>query len=400
MIIKYWIWKFTINKYNWLPVKVGNEFSNNEFSDLLEKLIIFPSLNSQKITLGLSGGMDSRVMLSYLIKNKKLKWDSYTFGNDNSPDSYIAKNIASNLGINHEQINISFSTSDDCLDRIKNYVSQTLVNNPASGFLQLRNYDALVDRNEIIIDGGFGEIWRREFFNRLLVRGKDSLENNNIKGIMNHLISHRADIFNYEIQKEMMEGCNEQLDKIIKELPGVNEIGKENWTDLFAIKTRLTNYYSHEQAHLDELVLNYMPFAQPLLLENLMNLKLMQRRNGRLFREIIKNNYKPLIKYPLAKGLITHPFWFNTIQSRVWNIFRKKIKWKIYNDYNLNNLINLLTPFIQDTIHSQNTRECNYYDYSKIIKLSDSLMKKDVSGKEISELDWWLAFELFRRQLS
>src|ERR1035437_6232672 len=98
----------TINKYNWLPVKVGNEFSNNEFSDLLEKLIIFPSLNSQKITLGLSGGMDSRVMLSYLIKNKKLKWDSYTFGNDNSPDSYIAKNIASNLGINHEQINISF----------------------------------------------------------------------------------------------------------------------------------------------------------------------------------------------------------------------------------------------------------------------------------------------------
>jgi hypothetical protein len=387
------------DKFNWLPAVSGNDFSNMGFSDLLEKLILFPSDHAYKISLGLSGGMDSRVLLSYLIGNKKANWDTYTFGDENSPDSYLANNIITDLGINHMQINIPFSAPADCLKRITDYVSKTLVNNPASGFLQLWNYDAFTDPNEIIIDGGFGEIWRREFFNRLLIRGKNSLENNNIKGIMNHLISPRADIFNSEIQNVMLEGCNEQLENIIKELPGINYIGKENWADLFAVKTRLTNYYSHEQARLDELVLNYMPFAQPSLLENLINLRLMQRNNGRLFRDIIKNNCKLLIKYPLAKGLITHPYWFNTIQSRFWNIIRKKLKWKAYNDYHLINLINLLTPFIQDIIHSRTTREYDFYNYSNILKLSDSLKKKDVSDKDISELDWWLAFELFRCQL-
>jgi hypothetical protein len=389
-----------VNKFNWLPAQSSNDVSAEMFSDLLGNLITFPSHHSQNISLGLSGGMDSRVMLSYLLRDKKIKYDTYTFGDINTPDSAIVKEIISNNTITHEQINIPFTEADDCLCRIKNYASHTLVNNSASGFLQLRNYDAFTDPCKIIIDGGFGEIWRREFFNRLLLRGKDSLEHNDIKGIMSYMVSPRADIFNSDIQIQMQEGCNEQLENLINELPSVNKIGNENWADLFAVKTRLTNYYSHEQARLDELVFNYMPFAQPMLLENILNLRLTLRRNGKLFREIIKNNYNQLAKYSLAKGVIALPFWFNTLQSRAWAILRKKLKWKLYNDRNKNHLINLLTPFIQDTIHSQCTRECNYYDYSKIINLSESLTKREVSDKVILELDWWLAFELFRSQLN
>jgi hypothetical protein len=390
----------TVNKFNWLPSQSAIDVSAKKFTSLLGNLITFPSHSSQNISLGLSGGMDSRVMLSYLLKDKKIKYDTYTFGDNNSPDSAIVKEIILDGNITHEQINMPFTEADDCLCRIKNYVSQTLVNNPVSGFLQLRNYDSFVDPCKIIIDGGFGEIWRREFFNRLLVRGKDSLERNDIKGIMPHISFPRSDIFNSDIQLQMQDGCNEQLEYLINELPSVNSIGNENWADLFAVKTRLTNYYSHEQARLDELVFNYMPFAQPILLEKLLNIPLIQRRNGKLFREIIKNNYNQLAKYPLAKGLITHPFWFNTLQSRAWNIFRKKLKLKLYNDRNTNHLINLLTPFILDTIHSQNTRECNYYNYSKITRLSVALIKGNISDNVISELDWWLAFELFRGRLN
>ncbi|MHB8931191.1 MAG: asparagine synthase-related protein [Melioribacteraceae bacterium] len=392
---------FLIHK-NDLPIrKSEHKYMLEEFSNTLESCITFPLLNNQhRISLSLSGGMDSRVILSYLLNNNHNSWNTHTFGNENHPDSIVAKKITSDLGIAHEHINLPLPEVDRLIDEIKDYSSGTIVNNAASGFLQLRNYNELVGRDEIIIDGGFGEIWRREFFNRLLITGSKALRDKNEKEIIPYLRISRADIFNEEINKKMLQGCEEQLRNFISDSPNMDEIGIANWVDLFAIKTRLVNYYSHEQTRLDSLVICYMPFIQPILLDNILSLDLTMRKNGKIFRELIKKNFKPLEKYPLAKGQITHPYRLNTIQSRVWHIIHKKLKLKEYVDNTDHQLINSLSIFIQDTINSQSVKECGYYNYDKLLTLSNSLSKNEATKRDLHEIDWLLAFELFRQQIT
>jgi hypothetical protein len=224
--------------------------------------------------------------------------------------------------------------------------------------------------------------------------------NKNTKEIIPYLTTHRANIFNEDIRLEMLLGCEQQINNIFSELPKIDEIGIENWIDLFAIKTRLTNYYSQEQSRLDSLIMCYMPFAQQNLLKNIFILDVDQRKNGKLFRELIRKNYSPLLKYPLAKGQLSHPFWLNTIQSRIWSAAYKKLKLKTYRDNSPEWLINSLKVYINDTMNSKLIQENGIYDYNKLLTLTKSLNAGNTSAINIHELDWWLAFELFRQNIT
>lgn len=389
-----------IKKYNWLPlIEAGNDSTDEVLNYFLE-LITLPNEINQRISLSLSGGVDSRVMLSYLLKAGKNNWYTHTFGNFDNPDSKIARQIAIDAGVEHERINMDFPNINKFISELKEYVAQTNVNNAVSGYLQLRNYKKLIDRNEVIIDGGFGEIWRREFLNRLLIRGKKKLIDGDVNGIIPYLQIHRANIFTEDINKELLAGCIEQLEVLINGLPKYMTIGLENWIDLLAIKTRLSNYYSPAQIHLDSWVFSYMPFVQPSVLKNLFSLPLAQRKNGKFFRQIIKKNYCTLEKYNLAKGNITHPFALNTLQARLWILVNKKLKLKKLEDQTQINLINSLAVFIQDTISSTIVKDCGLYDYPKLQRLSASISNGNAGSIDIQELDWWLSFELFRQGIA
>lgn len=390
----------TIQKYNWLPFIESEADSADEVSRCFSKLITLPNEINKKISLSLSGGMDSRVMLSYLLKAGKNNWYTHTFGNLDNPDSKIARQIAIDAGFEHERIDMDFPDIDQFISELKEYVAQTNVNNAVSGYLQLRNYKKLIDRNEVIVDGGFGEIWRREFLNRLLIRGKNELPSGNVNTIVKYLRIHRANIFKEDINRELLAGCVEQLVTVINTLPSYKSIRLENWIDLLAIKTRLSNYYSPAQIHLDGWVFSYMPFIQPSVLKNLFAVPLAQRKNGKFFRRIIEKNYCALEKYNLAKGNITHPFDLNTLQTRLWILANKKLRPKKFEDQTQMNLINSLSTFIQDTISSSMVKDCGLYDYPKLLRLSTSIYNGNAGNNDIQELDWWLSFELFRQGIA
>ena len=391
--------KISVEKFEWLPDLENKLLTITDYSSKLEKLINIPFASDQRVSLSLSGGMDSRLILSYLVKKRK-NWYTHTFGDYYHPDSLVAQRIAKNLGIEHERIDLDIPAPEIFLKEVKDYLVQTNVNNAVSGYLQLRNYKALMNRDEVIIDGGFGEIWRREFFNRLLLRGKKELYAKNINGIIPYLQVHRADVFTEEIRNTFYEGCKEQLGNSFKTLPEISTIGIENWIDLFAIKTRLLNYYSSAQIHLDGWVFGFMPFIQTSLLKNLFSIPLSKRKNGNLFRRIIKQNYRALSTYPLAKGQFTHPFFLNTIQSRIWNMAYKKLRLKMYNDNTTEHLLNSLSPYLQDTITSNDVKQCGCYDYSKLLRLSNILVKGSANSHDLYELDWWFAFEIFRQGIT
>ncbi len=390
--------KVTLKENKWLPDARSLNVSTLHYADELSGLISFP-LGSQKLSLSLSGGLDSRVLFSFLIQDKNYNWDAHTFGETKHPDSIMAKKICGDFGICHKQIYVPFFSADQFIKEFREYSAQTVVNNSAFSFMQLRNYKELEGSGKILIDGGFGEIWRREYFNRLLFRGSKFILNQDAKKILPHLMTHRADFFSEDIKRAMIAGSEEQLEKMFVQLPAPEQIGLENWIDMFAIKTRITNYYSHEQSVLDSIVISYMPFLQPSLLENLFVIPLVQRKNGKLFKDIIKSNAEQLAMYPLVKGRMYQPFWMSTFHSRAWNLIREKMSRKAQNDEAVKLFFKKMFPYIYDVVNSRSVKECSYYDYKKVAALVENLRKEKYESGLLNELDWWFAFEMFRQQI-
>lgn len=398
--------KISINKnlliefsdFNWLPSSTTKQFGVEEFSSKLNSLINIKLPNEKHLSLSLSGGMDSRVILSFLLKNNDLDFDTHTFGSPTHPDSIVAQAITDKLKIKHEQFNAAIPKADKCIEEISRYTSATLVNNAASSFIQLQNYSFLYNKNVALIDGGFGEIWRREFFFKLFLRGKNALLERNIKKIIPYLMLERADIFTTEVFEQMMRGIDTQLNDLFAKLPKIEIDSLMNWLDLFAIKTRLINYYSHEQTRLDNYLVSVMPFIQPSLMSNLLNMPIQLRQNGKLFRKIIENNAPILEKFSLAKGQSVHPYFLNSLQSRLYGIVKEKFKLNKYQENYSQTLLNNLKEYVYDMLNSRAVKETSYYDYTKIKTIVESYYKGNTSL--IKSLDWWLSFELYRRSFS
>ncbi|MEW6195403.1 MAG: asparagine synthase-related protein [Bacteroidota bacterium] len=382
------------------PLTPDNSTHNiTPFSEKLEKFIGAPLKNNFKTALSLSGGLDSRVILSYMLKNFSNKtWETHTFGSSDHPDFIVANRIVKDFGINHYNINRQLPTVQECIDELTDYTNETIVNGAASGILQLNNYKLLEGyNNTIIIDGGFGELWRREFFYRLLIKGKGSLHNKNLNEILPHLTIHRADIFNEEIKQIMLNGCKEQLENIYGEIPSITAIGIENWLDIFAVKTRLPNYYGHEQSRIDSFVTSFMPFAQFSLLQSLSAVLLELRKDGRLFKKIINDNNRKLSKYELVKGSTTHPYFLNTFQARLWSLVSNKLNGHNHQVNQSQFFLSHIKEYVNDIVHSKPVKECSFYNYKNIQKIYSDYKSGSVNAAQ--ELDWFLSFEIFRQSI-
>jgi hypothetical protein len=345
----------------------------------------------------LSGGLDSRLLLSYLAAKKYDQWDSHTFGDPNHPDSKVASDLLISLHRKNEIIDDELPSIDKLIEVVKIYSVQSVVTNQVSSILNLRFYDGLADPSRVIIDGGFGEIWRRAFANRLLLVGKNSLLKKDSKSVSGFLRYKRADIFTEEALIEMEKGVIEQLDNLFEEMPDVNQISSERWVELFSIRSRLINYYAPEQTRVDQHVISFMPLVQKDILQLLFGLNEVEKKNGKLFKELIKQNSIQLTKHPLVKGNIVHPFNSSSISARL----QSKVKNRFGLSYQSKQpieLLNTLKEFINDTIRSSEIRNCEFYDQKKMDRIGKEFSLKGNEYKQ--EIDWFLSLELFRQGIS
>ena len=344
------------------------------------------------LSLGLSGGLDSRLLLAFTLDKSPA---IHTFGPSTSPDVQIASTIAHDLLLEHRIIHEAIPDESECLRLLNEHVLHSHAITTASASLGLRYFDRLQKDGLAMIDGGFGEIARRQFLNRLLIRGKKQLTNKDYETALRHLYTPRPPIFNKGTQRALHEGALEQFINQWQSLPSQNEIGLENKLDLFSIRTRLPNFFGYEQNRLDGYILNYMPFAQIPVLECTLGLRLNQRRNGRIIRSLIRRMHKPLTRYPLAKGSTRVAFSMPPLMATGLNRLRKQLKHKPNPQQQL--FLQRLRPFILDTLHSRDVREYEAYDYPLIEEKITSYFKGQ--SQHAGFLDWWLSFEVWRQQL-
>ncbi len=390
---------FNLNKCNissndWKPQK-GNNIDLEDFKNQLANFTLLGSSNNSRISLSLSGGLDSRVILSFLLNSNYFNWDCHIFITEDLMDIKIAKQILSDFNIDYKIYSHNLISEDDIVAELFDYIGATYLTESGFTSRKLMNYSSL-PQDEIIIDGGMGEIWRRAFLSRLYLFGKKDIEQKNYEGISRYLMNHRADIFVDDFNSTMNRGMLEQIENLTNDIPTIDEIGLGNWLDMFSLKTRLTNYYAPEQARIDNFVTSYMPFLQQTLLNNLLNLPVEKRINDRLFKYIIKSNFPKLSKYNLAKGNISYPFYFTPLMKKVYSILRKRINKSNDNDA-LDLFLQKMKSFIMDSLHSNSAKEYAPYNYKLIYSKVNSYYQGDKSLQHF--VDWFLTFEIFRQIL-
>lgn len=338
-------------------------------------------------SLGLSGGLDSRALLALgEFRN------AHVWGPPDHPDVQISTDLARITEIEHEYFQIQLPEVADCLDLLRDRVALTQVITPASATIERIAYGRLHTTGLGILDGGFGEIARRQLMNQIVFRR--ALNLGKAQTTMPRKLAAKADFFAPDVHKIMTDGAEDEFNSCWQRLPA--SMTTADKADLLSVQSRLPNFFGHEQNYLDNVCVSYMPYAQPSVLRALFQVPLRLRWHGRLLRKLVRQHAVALTDQPLVKGTVRYPFRLGTVSSLAYTRAKKKLG-LAYRDPRPRDFINHLREFLLDTLHSASVQDCDAYDQTKLHLMADSFAGGDTSY--IGQLDWWLAFEAWRSML-
>lgn len=368
--------------------------SNNIFNEepFLVKLQRFSQVISNRnysVTLGLSGGLDSRVILEYLL-NSNINFKLHSFGKKDDADVIISSQISRFFNLEHFVLDHNIQPD---LSQLTEFITLNEVVDTISTYLLTSGIHSDYFKNKILIDGAGGELFRRQFLNRLIIFGKKSYRNRDPVALMKHFTHYRADIFNDEINLEMQKGA---INQISKALEIIKIIDLENFADTVTALSRFPNYYGPEQNRLNTHIRNYMPFVNKELYSDLFQIPLRKRRNNRMFYDFLRNSKNKLSSFELVKDGVTYPFGKSSQLIYLITRFKKKLlkikRNSLTDDFYLNN-----KNMVLDILESDIVRTNELFDQRKILAIIENAYK----GKHhnFNQLDWLFSFELFRRAL-
>ena len=383
-----------IHNTPWLP-----NFSPEDSPPLEQTLtsLLNPEIeNSHVLSLGLSGGLDSRLLLACLLAKSKKRFSLHLFGHSDEPDVSVAQQIANDYHLDQHFFPESIPKIGTNLIVLREYIAKTCLTTPASSWLKLRFYPELNRMNRIMIDGGMGEIARRQFLNRIYWKGRRKLLHDSPVEIFPYIQSHRASIFSSEIINVMRGGINQQLIAMRDEMPPIENIGVENFLDLLIVRYRFPNYAGMDQSRIDEEIVNYMPFAQPSFVQAAFRTPVQIKRGGKLFRKFIHKLQPALTIYPLVKGMTTYPYRFSTVPASLYTKAKAAIGIQFHNPTREEFLLSL-KEYINDLIVSSEVKNFPAYNQNAL----QNMVKEYFSGNKnlAGELDWWISFELWRQSI-
>ena len=156
------------------PLLISNlgETENETFINHLNRFVTLSLKENKKLSLGLSGGLDSRVLLQILLSKNSDNWQTHTFGNEKIYDGKIVGQIITNNKIKHSFLEIELPSKNETIKKFFEYNAWLGLPTKISDILIYPLYK-IIDRDfDFIIDGAFGEIFRRAFLVRFSLTKK------------------------------------------------------------------------------------------------------------------------------------------------------------------------------------------------------------------------------------
>lgn len=384
--------KLEIKNYLWNPVP--QKYSTADFSETLKNILTFPLKDDKRLSLGLSGGLDSRVMLDYLLNSRNNNWQVHSFGKVDHPDMILSKKIADDNKLNHFYIDSDKFVYEDYVTVLKEYVGQLGLIFPASKILMFPIHKYISEKGFIILDGAMGEIHRGELLRRLLYFGKKAFLKKDIDKLFNLFYSDKGVFIKDEILNEMKLNMHSLISDIYSKMPDVHHTEYEKWLELLIMIYKLPHIASSSQAVLDSFSIAYMPYIQTDLMNISFNLNSQEKKNGKMYRKILNESANNLNNYYLVKNTITYPYNTSTFSSRIIFAYKNRSK-ATYKDKSAEIFLMSMKEFIYDTTDSISFTNYELYDHKKIKGVVNEFY--DGNKKHADYLNWWLTFEIWRQ---
>jgi hypothetical protein len=375
------------------PDSYREHSSSEQTVSLLTALASPVPREGQTVSLGLSGGLDSRTLLALMAPQAHQSFQTHTFGTLLDPDVFVPRSMALAEQIPHRLLDTAVAAGSVSLPVLRAYAAETHLIEPVSTAVKLSHLFSLDTKNTLLVDGAFGEIARRQYLNRVEFRGARPFRDRNIDSLMGTLSVPRGNFFTDDVKRTLNEGAREEISWMLQTMPDVEEIGLENYLDLWSIRARLPNYSSDEQGRLDRILLNYMPFVQYDFAQSVFTMPLSDRRNARMFREVIRSNAPALTKYPFVKNGTTYPFPLSKTASLIYTKI-KAIAGRKYSENHLDPFLADIRSDVTDLMLSRHVRENSVYSYDRVRTMVESYYRGDRTQR--NGLLWWITFELWR----
>jgi len=382
-----------VNK-QWLP-EFTKAVPQKGCLELLSELSTLGLKQNKRLLFGLSGGLDSRVILSILLKEDMNKWETYTFGDYSFPDIVIAQKIAEKIGFEHSTISELLPPKSEEVERFTEFVLETNTFMNGYYFYEQDHYKHL-DNNLLLIDGGQGAFCRRNHSKYLWLKGKKYIIMRDAEGVLRYITLNKPMIFNKDTARLMKQGSILEINEVFDNMPNISDIGSGNWVDLFTIRYHCSNTGALTQSRLDNIICNYMPIFQPSFLKRILSLPVSLRAYNRIYRHILQKGNSTLRQISIVKDMSIIPFTMNNYVTFVLGKLFERFQKSQTIDYSQLFLVNN-KEYVMDTLQSRGVKEYPYYDYNKIQNLVEGYYQGQKSYSK--SVLWWLTFDVWRKKL-
>jgi len=310
---------------------------NEGLHNALGKII----LTNNQLNLSLTGGWDSRVVLSCLIPNYKEKLNLFSFGAPNSDDIIVPLHISEKEGLKYtpyilDGIYIMQSFLPQAIDTI-------VLSNGTRSYKRAHYLYAISQMSKyshILITGIFGD----EVFKFAQITSGNVLSGNTLdflesdfnvnKTISN--ISHSL-FFSYidANKSELLSSIEHRLQSISEYMKQYENISQKYYA--FRFEYNLRKYFGNETNSYNDFVYCFSPFIDYEFLKGFSRTRYfgtrypfnsnrlsLKKQSARLYYELVKANYPALLNYYSSSGYSMKDVASITGQARI--LYKKYIK--------------------------------------------------------------------------
>lgn len=378
--------RFEVSQSQFLP-----DSNKRDIISLLSSCCLAPLNDTTRLAIGLSGGMDIRPLLAIYL-GSGVKVSAIYYGNDDTEDYRIGKQMATDLGFEHHHISFESAESADPWQQAVNYMySRGISANPIDApYFGL--YRQVAESFDTYVSGYFGELYRFRFYVAHLLsifKGKQR----NPADLSAYLYRIPPSIFKPEYARMLHEGYVEDLRYAFASMPAT--IGKPNpfWYDLFLARYAPMSVVSGTLAAMDEILLDHMPWLQRGIISQHWHNSFAYQLGEGIHRRAVSQFYPTLEKYPLSMLHVRAPYYYRQymVKLKMWKFYRNR---PMTRESRSERFLNRNKENILDLFLSRKVQEYHPYDTAKIDKALNAFYNGDKSA--ISTILCWLGFELGR----
>jgi asparagine synthetase B (glutamine-hydrolysing) len=351
----------------------------------------------KNLSLGLSGGLDSRLLLAFCGSRERAGCAAHVWGPPDHPDVRVARRVARDGNVSMEHFHEPPPTApDEALRLLRAHLPALPPGRPASSVLRFRHHPELQAQGKLMIDGGVGGLMRGRLLRRVLYPGRRALRSGDPERIFPYLrkSADPDERFKTGPQKAMRRGALRQTKAAWQTLPDQQDVGARNLLDLFYVRAPLPASHGISQHHLDALIPNFMPYVQPSFLKTALRLPAKMRRN-RLMRRFIRRRFPALAQHPLVMST-TYPFWMNDLPALAWTKLKARLTGR-YQNRRRGRLLQALRPFVEDVAHGRAVQQDPALKADAIQQMVRAYYEE---GEGAAALDQWLGFWIWREAIT